>query len=146
MDTGFKRSAWVLSLAGILPFIAPVFWLYFANEDQGLIERAQLYIVTYGAIILSFLGGVRWGVAIHNNNTTHLLWSVVPSLIAWACLLAPTLYQLPALTFGFFFQWLWDYQSTRQNIMQSWFGRLRSFISICVIALFILSIFAFYRA
>jgi len=146
MDASFKRSAWALSLAGILPFIVPVFWLLFANEDQELVARAQFYMVAYGAIILSFLGGVRWGVAINNNHTTHLLWSAVPSLIAWGCLLAPTPYQLPALTFGFFAQWLWDYRSTKQSFMPPWFGRLRSFISSCVISLFILSIFALYRA
>lgn len=146
MDTGFKRSAWALSLAGILPFIVPVFWLYFANEDRALVMRAHLYMVAYGAIILSFLGGIRWGIAINDSRTNHLIGSVVPSLIAWACLLAPTPYQLPALTFGFCAQWFWDYRSTKQGSLPSWFGHMRSFISLCVISLFVLSIFAIYRA
>lgn len=142
MKASLKTSAWALSLLGVVPFIIPAFWFIFATDDQELIARAQNYMVAYGAIILSFLGGVRWGVALSNERTPHLIWSVVPSLLAWACLLAPTLYQLPALTIGFAAQWFWDFRSTKQGVFPNWFGHLRSFISLCVIVLFIVSILA----
>lgn len=146
MDKTSKRLAWALSLMGILPFIVPVFWFYFAHDDRDLMERAQLYMVAYGAIILSFLGGIRWGIATLNGPAHHLLWSVIPSLLAWACLLAPNPYQLPALTVGFILQWFWDYQSAKKGVFPMWFGHLRSFISANVIILFALSILAYYRA
>lgn len=142
MDRYFKAKAWSLSLAGILPFIAPVFWFYFAGDDAALVERAHLYMVAYGAIILSFLGGIRWGVALVQGHANHLILSVLPSLLAWACLLAPMAYQLPSLTLGFILQWIWDYKATKTDILPIWFGHLRSFISLCVVSLFGLAIFA----
>jgi len=56
------------------------------------IATAQL---TYGATILSFLGGVRWGFLVNGGPSlpptwSQYTWSVTPSLISWMALLVPS--------------------------------------------------------
>lgn len=48
--------------------------------------------LTYGAVIVSFLGGMRWGFAVPENSPAKPDWmnlanSMVPALIAWQALL-----------------------------------------------------------
>ena len=58
---------------------------------EAELAQAQLF---YGASILSFLGGVRWGLTLSEGTTQppdwhNLGYSVTPSLVAWLGLLAP---------------------------------------------------------
>ena len=61
---------------------------------QGQISFA---LTAYGAVILSFLGGIHWGLAIagsgadgrKNETSSRLVLSVVPSLIGWGALFLP---------------------------------------------------------
>ncbi|XP_043242370.1 transmembrane protein 69-like, partial [Amphibalanus amphitrite] len=85
------RPALLLGAAGLLPFAAaPVLMLRTGHFSAELLH-AQL---AYGACILSFLGGVRWGVTLPDGAPQRPDWanltrSVTPSLVAWAGLLAP---------------------------------------------------------
>ena len=68
----------MLGWAGVLPFAGLVcaeWW----PPGAGALVGLQLY----AAVILSFLGGVRWGRAMEAGEADRLVWSVVPSLIAW---------------------------------------------------------------
>lgn len=93
-------APWILGPLGVIPFVAltPVSRhdvLRYASLINGR-TTAQAQI-TYGAVILSFLGGIHWGMAAvkHNGTLTprqiqgRYLWSVIPSLIAWPALLMP---------------------------------------------------------
>jgi hypothetical protein len=83
--------ALALGLAGAIPFVsAPVYMLNcgFLLPD---IVTCQL---TYGAVILSFLGGVRWGLLVKGGDSPpptwgQYSWSVTPSLVGWMSLLLP---------------------------------------------------------
>ena len=52
-------------------------------------------LAAYAALIASFLGGIHWGLAWARTAPgaepagIHLLWGVVPSLLAWPGLLMP---------------------------------------------------------
>jgi hypothetical protein len=83
-----SRFARWLGFSGLLPFVglAVALWLSGA-ADWPLLPTALL---TYSAIIASFLGAIHWGLAMHDGRgqrQTSLLWSVVPSLLAWVALL-----------------------------------------------------------
>lgn len=80
-----------LGFLGLLPFAGAVI--------GGLLPGAPLpglaltALLAYGASILSFLGGVRWGLAIAAPDPrglfAPLLVSVLPSLAGWLALLLP---------------------------------------------------------
>jgi hypothetical protein len=103
-----------LGYAGLIPFVAltALMWLV-APEFQPFVAIALL---GYGAVICSFLGGIHWGIAfeeIQNERCAHpeenyqthlvkgtgfhLVWGVVPSLVAWVAVVMPAYAGLPVL-------------------------------------------------
>lgn len=125
---GIPAAALALGLAGLLPFAAGALGLWFRLPFMGP-DAALKLITLYGAIILSFLGGIRWGTAIgpydSRRQTFEFSLSVIGSL---AGLLACFLEAVPALTLliaGFLMQALWDVTSVEAGRLPSWFGKLR---------------------
>ena len=90
-DAGPDAWARLLGLAGLLPFAAAALlaWWPQALPWQGL--DARMALLAYGAVILSFLGGIHWGLVMRAAlpASGRLLWGVTPSLLAWLALLLP---------------------------------------------------------
>ena len=82
---------WALSLgyAGLIPFAAGALALWGALGLPPPV--AALGLAAYAAMIVSFLGGIHWGLAFAHPPAPALLfgWGVVPSLVAWLALLLP---------------------------------------------------------
>lgn len=80
-----------LGFSGLIPFIGAPAYMVAVGCYMPDIAFAQL---AYGASILSFLGGVRWGFVLPEESVVQPNWinlgySVAPSLVAWVGLLAP---------------------------------------------------------
>ena len=109
--------ALLLGIGGILPFLGSVIAIFLNDGLFG--EMARIALVGYGAVILSFLGGIRWGAVLKerskNKMATPLLLSVVPSLIAWCALLVNTILGTLVLILGFGGQYLYDRASSNQG-------------------------------
>ena len=78
----------LLGIAGVIPFVGAVAIVIFG--PPGLVETATFSLLAYGAIILSFLGGILWGSVlargftdIGNDHIRLLVISVLPSLCGW---------------------------------------------------------------
>ena len=74
-----------LGYAGLLPFAGLALCAYFGGGEMAALARQGLYL--YGAIILSFLGGLHWGrlsTPGQDFSAGWLIWSVLPSLWGWA--------------------------------------------------------------
>jgi len=96
-DPKDRALAHTLGYAGLIPFVllALLLWLV----DEGLQIWVSIALASYGALIASFLGGIHWGLAwqagrldtgaARHPHRHHLLWGVVPSLLAWPGLLMP---------------------------------------------------------
>lgn len=105
IDTLFPdvpRTAVWLGLAGLLPFYGCVLAAYLLPHPWN--GWGLTLLKPYGAVILSFLGGVHWGLAMAGFGSTRapgpghdpmtdppdtltwvrLGWSVMPSIVAWA--------------------------------------------------------------
>ncbi len=103
--------------------------------------------MAYGAVILSFLGGIHWGLAIASNHGNgdlprRLFVSVAPSLVAWAGLLLPLRVGLLVLAAGFAAVLYVDVRATRAGEAPPWYPRLRGPLSAAVLATFAFSYFA----
>jgi hypothetical protein len=83
------RDAVILGYAGVIPFAALATVIAIGWPLPA--ELALRSFMAYSAIILSFLGGIRWGAAAARDDRggLALLLSVLPSLWAFACLLLP---------------------------------------------------------
>ncbi|MDH7973448.1 DUF3429 domain-containing protein [Sphingomonas sp. AR_OL41] len=73
-----------LGYAGLLPQLAMVAVLLQGRLDERFIALSIAY--AYAALILSFLGGLWWGLAARAERPPNWLWfaAVAPSLIALA--------------------------------------------------------------
>lgn len=92
-----------LGLAGLLPFLATAAAaLLTEGYQRGLATQA---LAAYGAVILSFLGGVHWGFALGGEKRPEaeafrFILGVAPSLLAWPALLLPGTLACLALALG----------------------------------------------
>lgn len=79
-----------LGYAGLVPFVllAALMWLV----DAKLLPFVAIALGGYAATIVSFLGGVHWGVGFMKGDSAprfHFIWGVLPSLFAWLALMMP---------------------------------------------------------
>ncbi|MEM1036503.1 MAG: DUF3429 domain-containing protein [Pseudomonadota bacterium] len=92
----------ILTLAGILPFIGLSAGVAWFREDIALSITFALWLLIYGAVISSFVAGIRWGVEIGRNETPSgfvLFVSIVPPLFAW--LIVGLYFRYPSRPEGF---------------------------------------------
>jgi hypothetical protein len=127
-----------LTLSGAIPFItcSAVLWL----APPAYRAFATTVLTGYAAVILSFLGGIQWGLAVNLIDTapksarTMFLLSVVPSLLAWAMLLLPASSSRIIVAMCLFaFVWVVDALLNLQKLIPPWYFKLRSIITIIVI-------------
>lgn len=132
-DTRVPMSAAFLGYFGAVPFVAGAAALWFG--PPSITTPALLGQTFYAAVILSFMGGVRWGLAMAGDLPPRfgpLTLSVIPALMAWAALLilmmlpgAGTIGALVLLIVGFL-GLLWsDIQASRSGTAPAWYSRLR---------------------
>ncbi|WP_298985034.1 DUF3429 domain-containing protein [uncultured Roseibium sp.] len=122
---------------GAIPFAGLAFLCVFAPENWS--NWAAQAMAFYGAVILSFLGGIQWGLAISDasstdNQVTRLSLSVVPSLIAWAGLLLPLSTGLLVMVAAFALVLYQDVSASRSGDAPSWYPKLRMPLSLVVMA------------
>ncbi len=130
-----------LGLAGLIPFAALSLLAATGYEPvPDLPDLALQALALYGATILSFLGGMRWGLAVADPDQRRArgayVLSVLPQLAAWALVAGFQLLGLPrALCFGGLAALvlafgLMDYAHAQVGGAPLWFGRLRIVLSV----------------
>ncbi len=132
------KPALVLGLGGLIPFAAGAFGVW--QADPGIATAALHALAIYGAVILSFLGGVHWGRALAPDlglrpGWARLLWAVTPALLAWASVVAlPFTGLIAVLIAGFVLAFFVDIKAVAVGMFPPWYGTLRKILSIGVLA------------
>jgi hypothetical protein len=131
-----------LMLAGIIPFIFSAILMH-----TNMLAKSTIltFLLSYTAVILSFLGGIQWGIGVmrldsHAYDSPHLfIVSIIPSLVAWLFLLIhhPKV-QLIGYMLSFAIVAVADSTFSLKGIMPRWFLMLRWVVTISVITLLIL--------
>ena len=126
-------SALIPGLLGLLPFwVLSLATVIDTGFDPVI---AIVALIMYGAVILSFVGALWWGMAVHapagSQRNTMFLWSVMPALIGWFATLATTDVGLRMLMAGLALQWLLDSMLLRKSpvLMPNWVFRLRTMLT-----------------
>lgn len=97
-------------------------------------SRVVEMFLAYGAVILSFLGGIHWGVAMHHGGadaSRQLAACMLPSLAAWIALTLEPPAALAMLAASFLFWWIYD----RAVITTEWYQALRRNLTATVLLL-----------
>ena len=131
------RAALLLGAAGLLPTLAALGVMLIARRpEQDVAFRAA---ATYGAVILSFLGGAWWGLAAARGHPRDLSWwlglAVLPSLAAWGVVFLLTPLAVAVLS-GLFLAALWvDRELARRFVAPRWWLSMRLPLSLCMAGL-----------
>lgn len=127
------RVVLVYGVLGLIPFLLPPiagFAVPAHAEDVGLVALG------YGALILSFLGGARWGLEVARPapRFTVISLAMLPTLAGLAVLLIPGLarpVQLTTMAVLLALHLAWD---VRARDLPAWYPRLRVILSVGAVA------------
>ena len=86
------RLPLILAVLGLIPFVWGAWTAHFG--EGGWLGIARFSMPIYAAIILSFLGGAQWGMALapgapDGNRAIRLLISMIPSVAGWVIMTLP---------------------------------------------------------
>ncbi|KAF7979620.1 hypothetical protein HWV62_41954 [Athelia sp. TMB] len=147
------RPYMVMGLAGGLPYIAASgTTVYLAHQAglaaQGLIpnvdpgvahtvlDQALSFQVTYGAVMLSFLGAMHWGMEFAgyggHKGYRRLALGAAPLLIAWPSLGLGSMEALITQWAAFTGLWWADLKVTGLGWTPKWYSQYRFYLSILV--------------
>lgn len=133
------RLPFLLGFAGVLPFAGSTFVLW--NGPAPLAGAALTVVCAYAFIILAFLGGVHWGVALSSGRALQYVWSVTPSLVALAASLCPIPVMLAILSAAYIAAGVLDVLVFRRD-GPAWYAALRVWLTVIVAPLLLAAAFA----
>ncbi|MBT8050769.1 MAG: DUF3429 domain-containing protein [Xanthomonadales bacterium] len=126
-------GARLLGYLGVVPFagmsLAALLW------HEPTVSWMVRGFTVYAAIILSFLGGIRWGVEtrFHPSSVGALTVSVLPSLWAFGCLLlTDPVHIVLGMTTGFVAMGLVDWSAPARG-SAPWMRSLRAQLTLAVV-------------
>jgi hypothetical protein len=131
--------AWArpLGYAGLIPFAACAL-VMLAVPEAGTRDVAGRALLGYGAVILSFLGGVHWGMVLRGASPQRagglLAAGVVPSLVGWVALLLPFERAAAVLVAGFGLFWLYEHRVLGPAVLPQDYLALRRWLTLGVVA------------
>lgn len=129
----FRRLAWILGVAGLLPFFGHALFAWVAPpEEAGGLLRSQAH---YAGAVLAFVGALHWGAALASplpftsRDGVRLAWSVIPALFCWVITLYPPSVAVPALFFGLLAAFAADLWLYAGSVVPRWFLALRAVLT-----------------
>ncbi|MFN3583375.1 DUF3429 domain-containing protein [Phenylobacterium sp.] len=109
------RPLWVIALIALLPF--PAAALVYCYGPAAYARPALTTLLTWAAVIVAFLGGVRWGLETRERRPRwrRLAFSALSAAAAWAVFLGrgrlSDAWILGGFIAVFLVQWLFDHQT-----------------------------------
>ncbi len=142
MQKSLPPLALFLTLAGILPFAA--LGIAAVGDPPETAAIATRGLVGYGGVILSFLGGVHWGLTLDEPERARfvrarLTLGVLPALVGWAAIFV-SLASEPALGLailiaGFIGTVVIEWRGHKRGLVPGGYMLMRWIASVVVIAL-----------
>jgi len=129
-----------LGFAGLLPFVGGLIGLFLCTPAAR--SGVGFALLAYGAVIVSFLGGIHWGLVMRSADdhvdtpaiAFQMVWGVSPSLLAWLALLLPVRWGLLLAALSLLVCFAVDYRLYRQTGLAHWLGlraQLTTVASLC---------------
>ena len=148
MQRSLPPVAILLGVVGLVPFV--VCSIGAIGGDPGTNAMMLGALISYGAVILSFVGAVHWGLVLAPTPEAdvgipagqlrlRLVLGVIPALIGWVATLLPFIlpasFALIVLVGGFLLTVLQEARWKRRELLSRGYIYLRWALTIVVIAL-----------
>ena len=123
------RAVLVYGLLGIIPFWSLPVATMLAPAWTGISAAIE---AVYAALILSFLGGARWGLAVREASPDPMVvgLAMTPTLAGLGVLVfthGEVRLQLLALAAALTLSWAWDFSA---KDLPPWYGRFRTVLTL----------------
>lgn len=108
-------ALWVIALVALSPF--PITALIYSYGPEARMAPALSALLQWSAVVLSFLGGVRWGLETRETSPRAMrqVFSAMCAVAGWVILLsrghAPDTWVIVGFMVAFLIQWLFDHQT-----------------------------------
>ena len=145
----------ILGFAGALPFLALTPMTATTLGYDHLIKETAEGQVAYGALIVSFLGAVHWGIAMTSVIQGHgaalaqrerYIWSVFPSLAAWPALMMEPAPGAACIALLLGICYMSDSAYGRNGSLPPWYMTLRGYLTtIAIFSMLSTSVFFLMR-
>lgn len=122
-----------LGYLGLLPFIIPDILLVYDESHAALWLNI---LITYAAVILSFVGALHWAFAMTlpelslRQKRWGFAWSIIPAMVAWVSLVVAGFDGLLIMAAFFVANFLQDYFVAKKAYLPYWYMRLRFHLSL----------------
>ncbi|NDG42316.1 MAG: DUF3429 domain-containing protein [Betaproteobacteria bacterium] len=82
-------TARLLGHLGLVPFVLGAALVWVVNAEAH--PYATLALSAFAAVVVSFLGGIYWGLGFRLSAppASLFVWGIVPSLVAWVAVMMP---------------------------------------------------------
>lgn len=113
MDEPAPKPIWAVAMLGLLGFPVPALIYAYGPDRTG--ELALNALVTWSAVVLAFLGGVRWGLETGRPEPRwpRLLGSTISPIAGWLLFavrhLIGSSWVIGGFLVAFMLQWLFDH-------------------------------------
>ncbi len=124
----------LLGYGGLIPFVG-LAGLSLSGSTE-LVPDPSGWLLAYGAVILSFVGALQWGIAMmvakidRARRTQSYVWSVLPALIGFVALILDSSISYSLLIVGFALAYWQDADLANKVELPAWYPRLRAQLSI----------------
>lgn len=140
-DGAAPGLATLLGTFGLLPFATIGIALWFV--EPGQLPWLTVHLTAYGAIILSFMGAVYWGMTMASPARGRRRWygiSVLPALIGWCATMLTPAAGLMLIGAAFAGVYALDLAAVAQGLAPPWYRRLRRPLTVGVIASLVIAV------
>ena len=127
-------SVALLGYGGLIPFVG-LAGLSLSGSTE-LVPDPSGWLLAYGAVILSFVGALQWGIAMmvakieRARRTQSYVWSVLPALIGFLAIILDSSISYSLLIVGFALAYWQDADLANKIDLPAWYPRLRAQLSI----------------
>ena len=126
----YPQLAKLIGFGGLIPFVGCAVLMYAGNTGASII--ALFASAVYGAVILSFVGAVHWGLTMREDRSPYwYVWSIIPAILGWlAIVLLDIKISLLALAIAFTLAWSVDRQASLQGLIPIWYMQMRHILTV----------------
>ena len=123
-----NTTAEVVSYAGVAPLVLCLLGVGLL-PDIAARELAQRIAIAYGAVVLTFVGAVHWGLALAGRiawRPMRVGGSILPALIGAAAMVLGGQHGLALLVVGFGVFWLYEHRNVGSELPAAYLSLRRN--------------------
>ena len=128
-SNAYINMAKLLGFGGLVPFAGCAAVVYAGSPSASMV--ALFANAVYGAIILSFIGAVHWGLTMREDRSPYwYVWSIIPAILGWlSIVLLDIQICLLALAIAFTLAWSVDRQASLRGLIPAWYMQMRHILT-----------------